>query len=109
MCMEWVSGRPFIQHGKKREVERGAEKKKKRKCEKRVIFNDFESEQLSRDTEWVGHGIEGVRGLWLCQGFVCVCVCVVSGGEERPAGKACSLPVCLPGTDDIRPGDRLHG
>lgn len=40
---------------------------------------------------------------------VCVCVCVVSGGEERPAGKACSLPVCLPGTDDIRPGDRLHG
>lgn len=51
-------------------------KKKKRKCEKRVIFNDFESEQLSRDTEWVEHGIEGVRGLWLCQGFVCVCVYV---------------------------------
>ena len=66
MCMEWVSGRPFIRHGKKREVKRETEKN--RKPEKRVIFNPFESEQLSR-----GRGVgrtDGVRGL--CVPGMCV-------------------------------------
>lgn len=60
MCMEWVSGRPFIRHGKKREVKRRV--KKKKELEKRVIFNPFESEQLSTG-EHGGGDVRGVRVL----------------------------------------------
>lgn len=77
--------------------EKSREGEKKGKWEKRVIFNPFWVRAVVQRR--VGWGIlNGVRGLGLCQG----CVCSVWRGRVRPAGRDCSLPVCLSGTDDIR-------
>lgn len=100
MRMEWVSGRPFIRNGKKREVKRESGKKE---SERRASSLIHLSQSSCPEAREVGRIRWGERALLMPGMCVCLCTCLcVKRERER---EACweNQPASLPSWDRWHP------